>query len=67
MSKIGAMWKALTDEEKGTWKTKADVYNASAVGTTITLKTKAAKSLGISRRNLIRKVQAYGLDRRRNR
>jgi two-component system response regulator HupR/HoxA len=28
-------------------------------------KTKAAKSLGISRRNLIRKVQAYGLDRRR--
>jgi transcriptional regulator with PAS, ATPase and Fis domain len=30
-------------------------------------KTKAAKSLGISRRNLIRKVQAYGLDRRRNR
>ena len=30
-------------------------------------KTRAAKSLGISRRNLIRKVQAYGLDRRRNR
>jgi transcriptional regulator with PAS, ATPase and Fis domain len=30
-------------------------------------KTKVAKSLGISRRNLIRKVQTYGLDRRRNR
>ena len=30
-------------------------------------KTKAAKSLGVSRRNLIRKVKAYGLDRRRNR
>ena len=30
-------------------------------------KTQAAKSLGVSRRNLIRKVQAYGLDRRRNR
>ena len=25
-------------------------------------KTKAADALGISRRNLIRKVQAYGLD-----
>ncbi len=30
-------------------------------------KTKAADSLGISRRNLIRKVQAYDLDRRKNR
>ena len=30
-------------------------------------KTKAAESLGISRRNLIRKVQAYDLDRRKNR
>ncbi len=30
-------------------------------------KTKAAKALGISRRNLIRKVQAFNLDRRKNR
>ncbi len=30
-------------------------------------KTKAADSLGISRRNLIRKVQAFDLDRRKNR
>ncbi len=30
-------------------------------------KTKAAKTLGISRRNLIRKVQTYNLDRRKNR
>ena len=30
-------------------------------------KTRAAESLGISRRNLIRKVQAFNLDRRKNR
>ena len=30
-------------------------------------KTRAAETLGISRRNLIRKVQAYELDRRRTR
>ena len=30
-------------------------------------KTRAAETLGISRRNLIRKVQNYGLERRRNR
>ena len=30
-------------------------------------KTKAADTLGISRRNLIRKVAKYGLDQRKNR
>ena len=43
MSKIGALWKGLSDEQKDEYKAKADEHNASVAPSTVTIK-KATKS-----------------------
>ena len=61
MTKVSAMWKVLTDEEKGTWKVKAEGLTSATTATTTTTQTVVTQPAAISAPAGPKKLSGYQL------